>query len=303
VCDPGKSSVCKKTLELMVQAEIARIRIAHPDDSEAQACREGWQSALKVMQGVFANARYITENSMKPILDVANGSCAMGLTVDYFALGEAEMVEKRSHQARIGFIAPQLGYTVEANSIAKLRGAPNPKLAEAFIEYTMSLEGQALWGLKADTPGGPKRYTLHRMPIRRDFYSDPKYLAYRSDPTQNPYAEGTPHNAIGYHPAWTAGIFGPLHRIAQCVFIDPQPELAEAWAAILEARQQGRMHDAQAALTHMQQFPGLDYDSIQGPLAHFLKTGSRQAIFAWQCTLTEQFIKQYRHSTALARGH
>jgi hypothetical protein len=45
-------------------------------------------------------------------------------------------------------------------------------LAQQFIEFVLSREGQLLWNTKPGAPGGPRSSALRRLPIRRDVYAD-----------------------------------------------------------------------------------------------------------------------------------
>ena len=45
-----------------------------------------------------------------------------------------------------------------------------------FIEFVLSIDGQKLWNFKTSSPGGPERFALRRMPVRRDFYAQAGFL-------------------------------------------------------------------------------------------------------------------------------
>ncbi len=72
--------------------------------------------------------------------------------------------------------------------IGILQGAPHPELAQQFVRFVMSTQGQSLWALPAGAEGGPVRCALGRQPIRRDVYQTcaGKMLPY----IVNPYAKG-----------------------------------------------------------------------------------------------------------------
>src|SRR5258706_16434763 len=99
---------------------------------------------------------------------------------------------------------PRGGTSIDPDAIGLLRGAPHRELALDFMEFVLSLGGQKPWDFKVGTQGGPERYALRRLPIRRELYG-PEYDAARSDPGEHPYdTVGT----FAYHPGWT----GPLSR-------------------------------------------------------------------------------------------
>ena len=64
----------------------------------------------------------------------------------------------------------------------------------------MSMEGQKLWNFKPGTPGGPKQYALRRMPVRKDFYAQSDWTAFRSDPEASPFGAS---NQLIYRQKWT----------------------------------------------------------------------------------------------------
>src|SRR5664279_3234155 len=106
---------------------------------------------------------------------------------------------RRGGTDRLGFVSPEGGTISAVDPVALLRGAKNRAVALAFIDWVVSLDAQKLWGFKPGTPGGPQRYNLRRMPVRRDFYVHEDWKPFRSDPEVSPFAE---KNQLIYHAAW-----------------------------------------------------------------------------------------------------
>lgn len=137
---------------------------------EKRAVEEGWIEGWRLLQLTGANARYFTDTSQKPPIDVATGNCAVGMCIDSTGRQQEEAVRRRDRSERLGYLSPVGGTVSSVDPIALLRGAPNRPAAEAFIDFALSMEGQKLWNFKPGTEGGPERFALRRLPVRKDFY-------------------------------------------------------------------------------------------------------------------------------------
>jgi len=295
VADPTKSGSITKCFEMLVQQQMQELVAAGvPED---QAVPEGWLNAMKLIQLISANARYFTDSATKPVLDVSAGDCAIGMAIDFYGRFQEENLEVRGGGGRFGFIMPPGGSSISADPIGLLRGAPNKEIAEAFIEYTLSVDGQKLWDFKVDAPGGPIRYALRRSPIRLDLY-EPQFAEYRSDPTVRPYEET---EGFVYHPEWTGRLFSPLRFVVRAAFIDPGDELRAAWGAILQARAEGRTADADAALTVLTDLSAIDYEQATTTINDSLGEGALGRL-ELLTKLSGHFREQYERAQQIARG-
>ena len=302
--DPTKSGAAKKALELIIQEQM---QLAEADllaagvpalEAEQKGIEEGWLRGLRVLQKMAANARYFTDKSTKPALDVAAGDCAVGVILDCYGLAQQQNIIDRGGADRMGFILPDKGSTLEPDPIGLLRGAPHPELGKLFIEYVLSVEGQKIWAYKTGTPGGPERYTLRRLPIRRDLFT-PEHRPFRVDIDLDPYAD--PNRYI-YHAAWTAPIFATLHIVMKSLCIDPHMELQSAWAAILEAELEGRTQAAEAARLIMEDLTGLSYRTVKGSFTETITEGTPLQAVTTQAALANRFAEQYQKAERVARG-
>ncbi|HWA27794.1 MAG TPA: extracellular solute-binding protein [Lacunisphaera sp.] len=236
VCDPTKSGSIAKSFESIIQeqiylewAKLARETGRPKSELEKQAVAQGWERGLRLLLGISANARYFTDSSQKPPIDVAAGNCAVGMCIDFYGRYQEQSSGERSGRQRLGFKMPLGGTTMSPDPIALMRGAPNREIAIAFIEYVMSMDGQKLWNFKPGTPGGPQHFALRRLPIRKDFYREPEFAKFRSDPDVNPYAGESP---LVYNAAWTGSLFREMSFVIRILGIDTHTELAQAWHAI-----------------------------------------------------------------------
>jgi len=303
LADPTKSSSMAKAFENVIQQHmqerwlalmVAADRISSLDEkaAESQAIREGWIEGLQSIQLIGANARYFTDSAQKVPIDVDEGNCAAGMCIDFYGREQAEAERRRGGTDRLGFVSPEGGTVSAVDPVALLRGAKNRAVALAFIDWVVSLDAQKLWGFKPGTPGGPQRYSLRRMPVRRDFYAREDWKPWRSDPDVNPFSE---KKQLIYHAAWTDGLFRELAFIIRVMCQDTHPQLTKAWRAIAAA---GRPPEAMAAL---QNLSAVDYDKTAGEIKSALESKNKIDEIELARKLASGFKDHYQRAEALAR--
>ncbi len=303
LADPTKSGSVAKAFENVIQQQMQRrlraLQMADPGGDaaaiEARAVREGWLEGLRLLQRVGANARYFTDSSQKPPIDVATGNCAAGLCIDFYGRQQQEAVRRRDTSDRIGYVSPEGGAVASVDPIGLLRGAPNRAVAEAFIEFTLSLEGQKLWNFRPGTPGGPQRFALRRMPVRRDFYAHAEWKTWMSDPQESPFEQSDP---LVYRDAWTGRYFREMALIIRIMCQDTHRELKDAWHAILAAPEPARAR----ALAALQDLSAVDYERATGPIRARLGAKDKVEEVRVAKELADGFRRNYARAEAIARG-
>lgn len=138
----------------------------------------GWDEGWRILRAMSANARYFSNSSPKPPLDVSQGQAAVGTAIDFLGRYQSQAVMRPGETpetSRVGYIDPPGATQIDPDPISMLRGGPNPALAKRFVEFVLSEEGQALWNFPArpsDDPAalGPERFEIRRLPIRRVMY-------------------------------------------------------------------------------------------------------------------------------------
>jgi ABC-type Fe3+ transport system substrate-binding protein len=240
LCDPTQSgSIAQAFINVIQQQmhfQVDPLGAAPTPEATHAALAKGWTNALQLLQIVGANARYFTDTSQKPPIDVADGNCAAGMCIDFYGREQQEAVKNRTpgRPERLGYASPEGGAAYSVDPIALLRGAPHPEVAKAFIEYVLSIEGQKLWNFEPGTPGGPEEFALRRLPVRRDFYTHADWRSFRSDPDENPYFQKKP---LLFIDAWTSDLYSPMRFIIRVMTEDTHQELTSAWRAIIKARE------------------------------------------------------------------
>ena len=262
VTDPTKSGSIAKAFEMILHAacrerviaegwppeEISRIERSAasgvPEDYQA-AVEAGWLDGIRLLQGIGANARYFTDAAGKPPVDVSAGDAAAGVCIDFYGRVQAETT-RFGGRDRLVYVTPKGGSSISGDPISILRGSERRALAERFMEFVLSEEGQTLWNGRPGTPGAPQGAALRRLPVRRDFYPDPERPAVdararaRAGTTSDDLLDGTVDayalaSAFEYEPRWTASHFAFLRSFVRAMCMDSGDELREAWGAILAA--------------------------------------------------------------------
>lgn len=306
LADPTKSGSIAKAFENLIQQQMQRkllaARRANPatDETtakplEAKAVRDGWLAGLRILQLMGANSRYFTDSSQKPPIDVSQGDCAVGVCIDFYGRSQAEVTGNRSGETRLRFVTPRGGTVSSVDPIAILRGAPHLEVAERFIEFTLSMEGQKLWNFRPGSPEGPKRYALRRLPVRRDYYAHTEWKSIRSDPEAEPFADA---ERLIYQPAWTSGVFREMAFIIRVMSLDTHRELVSAWRAIDAASEPRKTR----ALETLQDLSAVDYDHALSEIKSALTSKNKVDEITLARNLGEAFRQNYLKAEAIARG-
>jgi ABC-type Fe3+ transport system substrate-binding protein len=234
-------------------------------DAYQEALERGWLQGVLLVQRIGANARYFTDSSSKIPIDVSMGDAAVGLAIDFYGRYQAEKSRGPDGRERMQYVTPNGGSSVSADPISLMRGAPHREIAIRFMEFVLSEDGQRLWNYRPGTPGGPVKFALRRLPVRRDFYpSDDtamnakatEHAAHTSDDLLhddvNPYQLS---KRFTYYSRWTAGHFNIHRDLIRAMCLDAGEELRAAWRAIVENGGPEVQVEAMSVLTQLPDNP------------------------------------------------
>lgn len=274
LCDPSKSGSIAKAFEMLIQEQMhAEVIAAGFTDKQIeqfeklytkpgvvpgavpvgvpaayeQAVRRGWLRAFGLLRQISGNARYFTDSSSKVGIDVSTGDAAVGMSIDFYARFQAQMAARGADgKERMVYVTPVGGSSISCDPISLLRGAPSREVAVRFIEFVLSEEGQKLWNGRPGTPGGPEKYALRRLPIRRDFYPSTQpavekaYELNQANATDDLGSPAVDAYSLGakftYMPRWTAKHFGVHRQMIKAMMLDSGDELKAAWGVIKDCR-------------------------------------------------------------------
>jgi ABC-type Fe3+ transport system substrate-binding protein len=290
LADPTKSGSAAKAYEMVIQQQMQElVREATSEDPAILAV--GWKRGLGLIQAASANARYFTDTGSKVPVDVSLGDAAAGMCIDFFGRFQSESVKIGDAPSRLQYFTPAGGSSVGVDPVGLLRGAPNRAVAQEFIAFVLSMEGQKLWNFKVGAPGGPERYALRRLPVRKELYA-PEFTAFRSDPGVMPYQEA---ELFTYHPAWTGSLFKTMSFIIRVMSMDSHDEMASAWQALIAAR------FPREALKKFADLSAVDYETARKLIQPALSSQNRIDEVRLAKELGGKFRAQYREAERLAK--
>lgn len=194
------------------------IHMAYEIILQAYGWDEGWRHIMRI----GANCGSFSRAASDVPREVAIGQAACGMAIDYYALrAVAEAGEQN-----MGFRLPDRLTVVNPDGIGVLKGAPDPELAELFVQFVLSEHGQRLWMLRAGVPGGPKEYQLYRLPVIPGMVE--RYGAdsvVKLDPFK--FEGGIEFDLAKKNQRW-----GALNNLLGACIIDVHYELAAAWKVL-----------------------------------------------------------------------
>lgn len=265
VADPRKSSSVRVSYELILQ-------------------QYGWERGWPLLMQIVANSRLITDSSSAIPNEVATGNVLAGPCIDFYAYGRVA----EAGPDVLAYVNPVGGSAITPDPIALLRKAPNRELAERFIAFVLSPEGQRLWVLPPGEPGGPKEHALYRMPVRPDVcaqYADKLLI-------KDPYKEAEAGTFFKVNDELQRSRNTLLSELMGAALVDLHADVKEAWKALID----GGLKPA--ALEEWRKLPFTEAEGAE--LAKKLESGDREAREITRRWKTE-FKKKYETVKRLAK--
>ncbi len=182
----------------------------------------GWDKGWELLTALAGNARSFTHSSSDPIKAVVSGDAAMATTIDFYALAKIGDLGREN----LGFVLPEGQTVLDPDPISILRGAPNRKVAERFVDFVLSVDGQKLLVLPKGSPGGPVKASLGRMAVNTRAYSETE--GKRID-TFNPFMQ---KGFVTINLDKAVRMQQVFNDLVGSTLVDPHSDLKRAWARI-----------------------------------------------------------------------
>jgi iron(III) transport system substrate-binding protein len=221
--DPVASGSIKQAFMAIVEKSMADATANHESEDI------GWQRGMGEVRMICANARTFSSGSnLIPGL-ISSGNAAAGMTIDMYGHAEVDAVP----DGRLAYVQPVGETVINPDPIAITAGVENDGpgreiIAQRFVEFVLSRQGQLLWMKKAGTAGGPISTDLYRLPIMPSVYTD----LTDSTVNENPFTAARGFNKSNAREK-TFNILGDL---IQCSCIDCLAELQKARFDILRSK-------------------------------------------------------------------
>lgn len=294
LADPTKSGSVGRAFEMMIQEQMQRVIREKGDSPESR--EEGWKNALNLLQRMAANARYFTDSASKVPHDVAQGDAAAGTCIDFYGRSYEEKFSRRGGKSRLLWIAPLGGTSISVDPIAVFRGAPNMEIAQEFVTFCLSREGQLLWNLRVGQPGGPRETSPRRLPIRRDLYTTDT-LPMFSDPTAMPYERS---GSFEFDKSLTGPANKALAQVFRAMCIDPHQEIKAAWGEMRDSTSPTMTIEETAAGKAFFDTSHLSYERLMKEIVPLLAKKDPLATLREMSAISGQFRANYLKAAALA---
>ncbi|MBC7659427.1 MAG: extracellular solute-binding protein [Chitinophagaceae bacterium] len=187
---------------------------------------EGWEKGWQLLSELAGNTRTFTHSSSDPIKAVVAGDVSMAMAIDFYALAKIGDLGTEN----LGFALPTGSAVLDPDPIAILKGAPNRKVAERFVDYVLSVEGQKLLLLPKGVPGGPKSASLGRMSVNTEAYKETEgKRIYKLNPF-------TQKGFVRLDIVKAAKLQRVFNDLAGAMLVDTHDDLKKAWAKIVKSK-------------------------------------------------------------------
>lgn len=181
--------------------------------------RYGWDEGWKIITQLAAKIRQFDRAGSAAPKEVVTGNVGYALAIDFYALTQIAYAGREN----VGFLLPQDCVVLNPDAIAILRGAPHRALAQQFVDFLLSDDGQRLLMVPRGQPGGAERFSIERMSVRPALYE--RYRDVTLVPV-NPFALTM---SFQYDPRKGSSRWSILNGLLGSLIIDVHPELVVAW--------------------------------------------------------------------------
>jgi ABC-type Fe3+ transport system substrate-binding protein len=185
---------------------------------------EGWEPGWALMQEIAGNFAQVSDRSFGVPDAVNSGQYGIGIVIDFFGFAA------KASGFPVEFVYPSVTTLVPAN-IGMVQNAPNPNAAQAFIQFLLSPEGQAVLL-------DPK---VMRLPVRPETYA----RAPAGFP--NPFTDPSLGSRVRFDNDLSEARYELLNSLFDRMITFRLRELTEAWKAV---------HAAEAALARRENAEG-----------------------------------------------
>lgn len=181
----------------------------------------GWDKGWADLMEMSGNIRNFLSSSAASVVEVGTGDAAYGVAIDTYGQAQVSYYGKQD----VTFTLPVGQTVITPDCIAILKNAPHLELAQHFLNFVLSRDGQLLWMQPRGTPGGAVKYRINRMSVRPALYEE-----LRDSPiTTNPFQL---RSDFPYDEKLSAKRRSILPALIAAYMIDTHDWLVKAWTAL-----------------------------------------------------------------------
>lgn len=184
----------------------------------------GWDQGWEQLTLIAANTKNFTHSSSDPIKAVVSGDAALSLAIDFYA--NPKVVELG--EQNLSFTLPSNYLVLDPDPVGIVKGAPNRKASERFVEWLLSTPAQKLLILPKGQADGPKIESLGRMAVTAAAYQETEGRRINSF---NPFAVKDSFVFDGEKAARAQRV---MNDLMGAIHIDTHPQLKAAWSSVIK---------------------------------------------------------------------
>lgn len=186
----------------------------------------GWELGWVKLTEIAANSG-IYYGSVDVLNAVETGNIAIGTTIDFY--GYSSMEEYPWTE----YVIPTGQSLLNGDPIALINGTEKKDAGLAFINYVLSPEGQSLWLID----------TINRMPVRADAFETE--FGMTRENLKNLYDLTISNQGIEFSDDLAISYEGTVVPYWAAVLDRPHNYLVDAWSALIDAWDSGKIDQAQ----------------------------------------------------------
>jgi ABC-type Fe3+ transport system substrate-binding protein len=191
----------------------------------------GWDEGWSIIARMVGNGGFYGGSSA--VKEAAEqGAVGYGLTIDFYGFQSTNV------NPNVKYISPGDFNIVNGDPIAISATSTQKELAEAFVDYILTSEGQAVWT-------NPEAL---RLPVMSEAFDDPGADAFWGPFLEDVYYEtaaAVEASGFDFNDTLSAMTSYSYRAYFQAVFTNAQTELVACWSKIAEAFNEGYINQAE----------------------------------------------------------
>jgi ABC-type Fe3+ transport system substrate-binding protein len=184
----------------------------------------GWERGWQIITMIGGNTRKFDRISSTTAKDVTLGETVYAFAIDFYGFTQIAVAGREN----MTFALPEDFTAINPDGIAILKGAPNLKIAQRFVDFVLGEDGQKLWFLPKGHPEGPKSFSVERMSVIPEFYKRYKGI---SNIEFSPFDLNMTFN---YNNRLARDRREVMAGMLGALIVDTHSELKDPWKAVIQ---------------------------------------------------------------------
>jgi ABC-type Fe3+ transport system substrate-binding protein len=165
----------------------------------------------------MAGSARLYQGSVETQAAAENGDVGVSMSIDFYGYNT------QANNPICEYVLPEGETIVNGDPIAICANSEQKDLAEGFLDYVLSAEGQAVWF----TPG------VRRMPVMEEAFDTP--VGQENDKLHDLFQDTLENQGIDFNDSLSLIINTAFIHYFEAVFNNAHDQLAAAWRAIVDA--------------------------------------------------------------------